>query len=129
LVPGKSEPGRQALIYRFTLPFALPTGNVIKKMHWAAYGRHRNRISSYVLGSLGRGSVQSPVIVQVRCYRLRVPDTDNAAFGCKPLYDSLVRLGWAVDDKPAWMRMVPPETVIVRKRSEQRTEVTLQVGS
>ena len=43
-------------------------------------------------------------------------------------YDSLVRLGWSVDDKPEWMDMEPPVTNLVSKRREQATEIVVRVA-
>ena len=120
--------GREIL--RVRMPFALPTGNRLKRMHWADYGRLRDRIAQYVFAAGGgRGRVGSrKVWVQVTCWRMQMPDDDNAIFAAKPAYDMVVKLGYASGDAPDQMAMLKPVTHLVRSRKEQATEIVVLVA-
>jgi hypothetical protein len=118
-------------ILRARMPFALPTGNALKRMHWARYRSLKERIAQYVFAAGGgRGNVgEQKASVQVTCWRMQMPDDDNAAFAAKPAYDVLVKLGYAAGDAPDQMTMLKPVTHLVRRRKDQATEIVVTVVS
>lgn len=65
------------------------------------------------------------VRVTVQMYRWNALDDDGAHGASKPIFDALVRLGWAVDDRPRWMdqRVLP---VIIDRVRPARTEIEIE---
>jgi hypothetical protein len=118
----------------FSIPFAVPPLNATRNLHWAARMRIRNRIAEHLLAA-GMTPSRFPwpgekrkVKVTVQVYSLRTRDRDGNVAGCKPVFDSVVRLKWAVDDGPQWMEQVVPDAIRVKTRSECKTVVTVEGG-
>jgi hypothetical protein len=90
---------------RFEIPWVPPSNNVIHRMHWSAQRQLVQTAAGYILGAVGLPASQETHRVRVRIimYRRRALDRDNAFGAAKPIFDALVRLGYAVDDHPKCM--------------------------
>lgn len=85
------------------------------RMHWAARRDEDKRWRYYLLAaashwaerSLHRGPMfpkaAPPARVEIRMWRTKTQDHDNATASVKGLIDGLVRLGALRDDSPKWM--------------------------
>jgi hypothetical protein len=107
-----------------------PPLNQTLRQHWTAYRKARRLASSYLKLYLGAApeawSTGGRVRVRVQMYRRRQMDQDGANGACKPLFDSLVELGWARDDSPASMDQ--QVAVVIVDRQRPRTEISLTEG-
>jgi hypothetical protein len=60
-------------------------------------------------------------------YRKRPMDRDGAQGACKPIFDALVRLGWARDDSEKHMEQVVLPVVVNRRRASLiKTVITVE---
>ena len=63
----------------------------------------------------------APVRLAIRSYRTRQLDYANLVGGAKPIPDSLIGLGYLVDDGPKWFRCSYEQFVV--GKNDERTEV------
>jgi hypothetical protein len=113
-------------VVSFTLPWVPPALNRALRSHWAPRRQTLHTATALLLaaGAGGREPERSPVRVTIQMYRRNGMDQDGAAGACKPIFDALVRLGWARDDRPRWMEQdVRP--VILDRQGEPRTEIEI----
>ncbi len=99
------------------------TLNQLLRMHW----RERTRdLESWkwcvlsVAGARPKMAKRCRVELKITAYRKALQDPDNAVGSCKNLIDALTRIGWLVDDSPAWLHLAVTERI---DRKEPRTEV------
>jgi hypothetical protein len=108
----------------------LPPGlNNIKKMHWAVYGRERDRWALLVREAIGRNNqgFTGRVSIEYHAYRVQLMDKDNHHGSFKLVGDALVKLGIIRDDSP---RIIDEELSHylqekVSHYTDQRIEVTI----
>jgi Holliday junction resolvase RusA-like endonuclease len=101
----------------------------MKRMHWGAYKRLRDRWALEMRGQ--RGAMHKAVekcTVHIKRYHVGggIRDIDNMYSSAKVPLDALVIAGWIADDD---MDHVTGLTVVqerVPHRTEQRTEITIQ---
>ena len=75
------------------------------------------------------GEVPAKVRVTVEMHRKRPVDRDGAQGACKPIFDALVRLGWARDDSEAHMEQNVLTVVVDRRRSAPvKTVITIETA-
>jgi hypothetical protein len=112
---------------RFAIPWTPPSLNVALRQHWSERRKSLQTVAGFIMQAVGRP--QEPergrVRVKIEMFRRNMLDADNAMAGCKPVFDALVRLGWARDDSLRWMEQVVLPVVIDRKRP--RTEIEIIV--
>ena len=73
------------------------------------------------------GEPPGKVQVTIEMHRKRPMDRDGAQGACKPIFDALVRLGWARDDAELQMEQVVLPVVVDRRRSSPvKTVITLE---
>jgi hypothetical protein len=63
--------------------------------------------------------------VTIEMYRRQAMDQDGAYGAAKPLFDALVRTGWARDDSDRWMAQ---EVHALVDRKHPRTEIAIEEG-
>lgn len=130
-------PPRQSLdLITFTLARPFPLLNRTLRVHWAVRRRDRKAMAEEIarLGVWPAGApVMQEAIVTITRYSLQAPDTDNLYGGAKGLVDCLLvksdlhpnGAGIVLDDSPSHMTLIV-RSEVVRKRAEQRTEVTIR---
>ncbi|MFH1740200.1 MAG: hypothetical protein ABIH23_14420 [bacterium] len=120
----------EAEVKKFVILWVPPGLNVQLRMHWAVRRRLTETAAMYIASQIGQNarSETSRVWVSVQMYRYNGMDKDGAMGGCKPIFDALVRLGWAKDDRPEFMEQIVLPVKIERgKNRHDRTEITLKV--
>lgn len=91
---------------RFSIPWVPPSNNVVHRMHWREQRRLVETAQLWILANAGRQLPRETERVRVRLtmYRRRLLDRDNLFGSAKPVFDALVKLGYAVDDRRQWMK-------------------------
>jgi len=114
------------------IPWVPPSGSRLVRMHWSAQRKLVEVAGVYLARGLGtsldRGlwrvrELQPTITIQM--HRKRDLDKDNRYAACKPIFDALVRLGWAKDDSPKYMNQVVMP-VIVDAKTKPYTEITIE---
>lgn len=120
----------------FTLAKPFPLLNRTLRIHWAARRRQRRALADEI-ARLDVWPVGAPVmleaIVTITRYSIQEPDKDNLYGGAKGISDCLLvksdihpdGLGIVFDDSPSHMTLIV-RSQVVRKRAEQRTEISIQ---
>jgi hypothetical protein len=115
---------------RAVIPWVPPSLNRALRTHWS--GRHRTSkvAAGYLLAGLGKrhGAPPGRVRVTIQMYRKRPMDRDGATGSCKPIFDALVRFGWALDDSEKWMDQVVLPVVVENKPPKTEIEI-LEISS
>lgn len=84
----------------------------------------------YIVAAIGKPAAREQRKVRVRLTlhrkpRRKIKDDDNLHGMCKPLFDAIVRLGWAWDDSRKFMEQVVDPVVPDR---DEFTEIELEVA-
>lgn len=112
----------------FRLDWVPPSNNVLIRMSRWRRGRLTATASLLILAAAGgRPDTRERrrVRVTITLHRRRPVDRDNAIGGCKPIFDALVRLGFAHDDREDSMEQnVRP--VVVDRRARPWTEIEVE---
>ena len=66
------------------------------------------------------------IAIHVAHNRARLLDDDNLSDGLKPVYDSLRRCGFIVNDSMRWMTRVPPTQERVKDAAKVGTTITVE---
>lgn len=112
---------------KITVPMVPPSGNVLRRKYRTplAYASLRNAWERTIMAFLPAGSRPQQnrrMRVMVTIEHKRLYDRDNAFSGCKPVFDSLKRLGLIVDDSEQWCEQHVEQ---IQSRENQTTiEVT-----
>jgi hypothetical protein len=81
----------------------LPSQNRSQYGHWSTYVKERDAWFILLRAQLPpQPSVDRPVQLILRSYRVRLCDYANLVGGAKPIPDALIRLGYLKDDGPDW---------------------------
>ena len=99
------------------------TLNQLLRMHWRARKQDLESWKWHVLSVAGPRSSKakrSRVELKLTVYRKQLQDPDNAVGSCKNLIDALRKIGWLVDDSPAWLDLTVVERI---DRKAPRTEI------
>ena len=111
---------------KFSIPWAPPSNNVALRSHWIKRARLNRTAAAYIVQAIGkpRQVASGRVSVTIQMHRKRSMDHDNLWGASKCIFDSIVKLGWAVDDSPKWMeQQVLPVDVT---RSEPWTDISIE---
>ena len=121
----------------FTLPFALSSGNVLLRTHWAKRRRMQQNVALQVIVALGgTRHIPRPPLGRVRLivtrHSQRMLDVDNLASSVKHLADVLCPpsarhpcgLGIITDDAPSLCHLVV-EQILTPQVAHRRTEVAI----
>ena len=110
------------------IPWCPPTLNEQLRTHWSKRRKLTELAGLYIANKIGVNTEppDGKVIVTIRMYRWNTMDEDGAHGACKPIFDALVRLGWARDDSAKWMHQVMEPVVIDRKNP--RTVISIEYG-
>ena len=86
-----------------------PSVNQLERMHWAVRRKMRTRFCRELAWAMIEAQVKPPIRepdrmrVQIKVYRPRRFDPDNAMGGLKPLIDAMRDLGLLKNDSPKWI--------------------------
>jgi len=110
------------------IPWCPPSLNRQLRMHWSKRRKLTELAGLYIANKIGVNTEppDGKVVVTIKMYRWNPVDADGAHGGCKPLFDAIVRLGWARDDSAKWMHQVMEPVVIDRKNP--RTVISIEYG-
>jgi hypothetical protein len=131
--PAATDSNTKTVRRTCTIPWVPPSGSRLVRMHWTAQRELVEVAGVYLVHGFGQNWTANwhpnppPdfITVTIQMYRKRALDTENAWFACKPIFDALVRLGWAKDDSPKHMNQVVLP-VIVDTRAKPKTEITIE---
>ena len=106
-----------------------PSLNEQLRTHWSKRRKLTELAGLYIANKIGVNTEppEGQVTVTIQMYRWNPVDADGAHGGCKPLFDAIVRLGWAKDDSEKYMRQIVLPTVVDRKNP--RTVISIEYGS
>jgi hypothetical protein len=109
---------------RFVIDWTPPSLNVALRQHWSERRKSLQVAGAYILAAIGRPEQpeRGRVRVTIEMYRKQAMDQDGAYGAAKPLFDALVRTGWARDDSNRWMAQ---EVRSLVDRRHPRTEIEL----
>lgn len=91
------------------LPKRTPSFNAFKGKHWSNYHNESKSWMGYCIAFIGRGAHNDKFRnIMIKTYHRGSTryDRDNHIGGCKPLIDSLKKLGWMKDDSPKWLNVI-----------------------
>lgn len=128
--------------FEIVIPGAVPpSGNEMRRKyrHWAAYRDLRESWRQWIYNAglaqentlnflAGRDHKKAKVSIHVAHNRARLLDDDNLSDGLKPVYDSLRRCGFIVNDSMRWMTRVPPTQERVKDSAQVKTVITIEVA-
>jgi len=81
--------------------------NVMLKLHWSKRYKLRNEwereIWALFNGKVPRSNCKMDI--KITSCRKKMIDQDNFVGGCKPILDSMKKLGLIVDDSAAWVKV------------------------
>lgn len=108
---------------RVTISTAVPSLNVLLRMHWAKRRRlcddaQREIMAQHGLPLPARRRVARAV--RIMSYRRRLLDKDNLIGGTKPIVDALKSCGFIWDDSPEWIELYVDQDVDTKR---PRTEI------
>lgn len=105
-----------------TVKRRVPSQNRSQYSHWSRYTKERDAWYVLLRGQLSPiASVEQPMRLAIRSYRLRLLDYANLVGGAKPIPDCLVRLGYLKDDSPQWFRCSYEQFQV--PSADERTEI------
>ena len=84
------------------------SGNEFIWSCWQKYSSYEKYFLKYIKAALGEcpyGIPLEPVKIWITSYRKKMLDDDNLRTGCKPIPDSLKRLGWIIDDALGYIKI------------------------
>jgi hypothetical protein len=110
----------------FRVDWVPPSNNRSLRMHWTSRRQVSDVVGRLIVAAAGkpRDRESGRVRITITMYRHRLMDRDNAYGAAKPLFDALVRLGYAVDDSPRWMQQ-QVRTFVIDHRAIPRTEIEI----
>lgn len=115
---------------KFSIPWVPPSNNPYTRMHWSKQRKLVETAQWWIVSVVGRPNMPESrkVRVVITMHRRRALDKDNRYGACKPIFDSLVRLGYSVDDSDEWMNMEVMPVVVGRESPWTEIEIT-RVGT
>jgi hypothetical protein len=110
---------------KIKIPWVPPTLNQQLRSHWSKQRKLTRVAAGYILAEAGKKipPEENRVSVEIIMHRKRTVDQDGLHGGCKPIFDALVRLGYAVDDAPKWMDQ--KVSMMVDSKNPPSTEITI----
>jgi hypothetical protein len=99
------------------------------RTHWSQRRKSLEAAGAYIVAAIGKPEQpeRGRVRVKIQMYRRNRMDQDGAVGACKPIFDTLVRLGWARDDSVRWMTQEVLPVVIDRRRPRTEIEIVKEV--
>jgi len=115
--------------YTFTIPRITPSLNKMLRTHWAELRKLKHTWGGEVQAATFDHDIPPAKTLEFRrmkivSYRTSLLDPDNLYGGVKILVDRLVEQGFLYDDRQSCLDLEVSQ-VKVKKRSEQRTEITI----
>jgi hypothetical protein len=108
----------------FRIDIGIPSGNQVKRMHWAVSKKMREDFEWAIIRAVGRGPDMARIVgVRIYSNRARLLDPDRLYEGATLLIDALRHTGWIYRDSPAWLRL---EIFQIVDRKNMGTEIMIQ---
>ena len=108
------------------IPWIPPALNVTLRMHWSKRSKLTETAGLYLMAAglvRRQPEASTRVRVTIQMHRKNPTDRDGAQGACKPIFDAIRRLGWAVDDSERWMEQIVQPVIIDRKRPRTRIKI------
>ena len=102
---------------------SLRNGLPLTESHWTRRRRDFHVAAALILAEAGKnhGVVPQSRRVTIQMYRKRPVDRDGGQGACKPVFDALVRFGWAKDDSEEYMEQVVLPVIVDRMNPPKMT--------
>ena len=88
--------------------FEVKSLNQLLKKHWSFYKDYKDRWRDHISAKLARCRLRPVGMIEVEiiAYVSRLMDEDNFIGGTKPIPDTLISLGWILDDSTKLVKVV-----------------------
>jgi hypothetical protein len=105
-----------------TIRRRIESGNKQTFGHWRQYMLYRNAWATLMRIKLPAKEPPTELVsIKIRSYRTRLLDYANLVAGCKPIPDTLKRLGYIKDDSPKWFHCEYEQVQVAK--TDERTEI------
>lgn len=116
--------------WTITVPRCCPSLNVVLHEHWAAQRRLQAAWEKDIWAlahQAGMTKARGKRRLTIHRFGRHELDVDNLIGGLKgTVFDPLKRLGYLVDDSPAWLEIAPPQQTAGVVPAARRTVITLE---